>query len=220
MRGRPLIGVTLSRRGSRGMWLFNAAAVLRAGGWPRRLLPHEGLRLAELDGLVVGGGDDVAPSLYGGEIDPAIRLDPERDALELRALDFTMARGRPVLGICRGAQMVNIARGGTLHADIHDVCADAAKLRTTLPRKVVIIKHRSRLHRILQRDRTRVNALHHQAVDRPGENLTVVARDRAGVVQAIEGPRQEFLIGVQWHPEFLVHDRGQMRLYRGLVRSV
>jgi putative glutamine amidotransferase len=200
------------------MWGFNAAAVLRAGGWPRRILPDGAQRLGELDGLVVGGGDDIAPTLYGGELDPAIRLDPERDALELRALDFAMTRGWPVLGICRGAQMVNVARGGTLHADIHAVYADAKRLRTALPRKTVTIKSNSALHAILKRERARVNALHHQAVDRLGEGLQVVARDRAGVVQAIEATDSHYLIGVQWHPEFLVHDRGQMRLYGRLVR--
>jgi putative glutamine amidotransferase len=217
MSRRPLIGVTLSRRGSRWMWYFNALAVLRAGGWPRRVLPDRAQPLAELDALVVGGGDDIAPTLYGGELDPAIRLDPERDALELRALDFAMARGWPVLGICRGAQMLNVARGGTLHADIHAVYADAKRLRTALPRKTVTIKPNSRLHEILGRERARVNALHHQAVDLLGEGLEVVAQDRAKVVQAIEATDGTPLVGVQWHPEFLVHDRGQMRLYRHLT---
>lgn len=220
MSRRPLVGVTLSRRGSRWMWWFNAVAVLRAGGWPRRVLPDRAQPLAALDALVVGGGDDIAPTLYGGELDPAIRLDPERDALELRALDFAMARNWPVLGICRGAQMLNVARGGTLHADIHAVYADARRMRTALPRKTVSIKRGTRLHGILGRDRARVNALHHQAVDRLGEGLEVVARDRAHVVQAIEARGDGILMGVQWHPEFLVHDRGQMRLYRQLVAQV
>jgi putative glutamine amidotransferase len=201
------------------MWLFNASAILRAGGRPRRIVPGGGDSLVGLDGLVIGGGDDIAPTLYGDEIDPAIRLDPERDALELHALDFAMASGWPVLGTCRGAQILNVARGGNLHREVHEVFAEAQRLRTPLPLKTVHISMGSRLHEILGRHSTRVNALHHQAICRLGEGLEIVARDEDGIVQAIEGPRDGFMIGVQWHPEFLAHDRGQMRLYAELVRA-
>ena len=100
------------------MWLFNSSAILRGGGLPQRIVPGGGDSLSGLDGLVIGGGDDIAPTHYGGEVDPAIRLDPERDALELRALEVAFARGWPILGTCRGAQILNVARGGTLHRDI------------------------------------------------------------------------------------------------------
>lgn len=199
------------------MWLFNALAILRGGGWPRRIVPGED-SLDGLDGIVIGGGDDIAPTLYGGEIDPAIRLDPDRDALELRALDLAFARGWPILGTCRGAQILNVARGGTLHREIYEAFAEARRLRTPLPRKTVNVVAGSRLHETLGRECTRVNALHHQAIWRPGDGLEVVAHDEDGIVQAIEGTRDGFMVAVQWHPEFLVHDLGQMRLYAELIR--
>lgn len=208
-----------SSRHTRVMWLFNASAVLRSGGVPRRLVPGGGNSLLDLDGLVIGGGDDIAPTLYGDEIDPAIRLDPDRDALELRALELAATHRWPVLGTCRGAQILNVARGGTLYREVHEAFADAQRIRTPLPRKTVHIVIGSRLHEILGRHRTRVNALHHQAICELGEGLEIVARDEHGIVQAIEGSHERFMIGVQWHPEFLAHDRGQMRLYAELVRA-
>lgn len=172
-----------------------------------------------LDGLIVGGGDDISATVYGGEIDPAVRLDPERDELELRMLRHAFARSLPVLGICRGAQMINVFLGGSLHTDIHAVYVQAPRQRTVLPRKTVHVDADSRLGKILKCLKCRVNALHHQSVDRLGQGLRVVARDDHDMIQAIEGSDHRFLIGVQWHPEFLILDSGQQRLFRHLVRS-
>jgi putative glutamine amidotransferase len=202
------------------MWQFNRLALWRAGARAVRITAERPFPIARLAAVVVGGGDDIQPTLYGASLEPAARVDPERDALELRVLDWTDRLRLPVLGICRGAQMINVHRGGSLHGDIHEVYPGARRLRTPLPRKAVEIERGSRLQAILGVERCCVNALHHQSVARLGGGLRTVARDEAGVVQAVEavdGPA--WLIGVQWHPEFLVLDRSQQGLFRALVRA-
>lgn len=216
---RPRIAVTTSRGWGRWLWWWCWLAVTRAGGRAVRLKPGRAYELDRLDGLLIGGGDDISPTVYQGEVDPAVRVDPERDRLELEALEHAERRALPVLGICRGSQMINIFRGGSLHEDIYAAYGEAPKLRTVLPKKTVHVVAGSRLDGILECRNCRVNALHHQSVDRVGEGLAVVARDDHDMVQAIEGRGERFLMGVQWHPEFLVLDRGQQRLFRRLVEA-
>ncbi|PWC54715.1 gamma-glutamyl-gamma-aminobutyrate hydrolase family protein [Azospirillum sp. TSO22-1] len=216
---RPLIGITASARGARISSWANRMAVWRAGGRSVRITSLEPFPIDQLDGLVVGGGDDIDTALYGEAAQPKIRIDPERDRLELQALDVAEARGMPVLGICRGSQMINVHRGGSLHVDIHEVYEEAPRLRTVLPRKRVSIVPDSGLYRILGISECRVNALHHQAVNRLGEAISVVARERSGVVQGIEAEGARFLVGVQWHPEYLVADPRQQNLFRTLVEA-
>lgn len=217
---RPLIGFTASARRGRVMGWFNRLALFRAGARSVRITAAAPYPVERLDGLVIGGGDDIDAALYGlAAAEPTVRLDPERDALEQRVLDWAEDSGMPVLGICRGAQMINVHRGGTLHADIHAAYADASRLRTPLPLKRVAVEAGTRLHAILGLESCRVNALHHQSVDQPGRGVRLAARDQAGVVQAIEVPDAAFLLGVQWHPEFLVLDRRQQRLFRTLVEA-
>jgi putative glutamine amidotransferase len=130
-----------------------------------------------------------------------------------------LPRGLPILGICRGSQMLNIALGGTLHTDIHAVYVEAPRMRTVLPRKTIHVVEGSRLDRILRCNPCRVNALHHQSVDRVGRGLKVVARDESGIVQATEGAGPSFLLGVQWHPELLVFTRPQQRIFAALAEA-
>ena len=216
---RPRIGVTTSRRGGRFMWQANRLALLRAGAAAVRLRPGGPLPVEELHGLVIGGGDDITATLYGGAVDPAIRIDRARDRLELDLLGEAARRFWPVLGICRGAQMLNVFLGGSLHGDIHAAYAGAPRLRTVLPRKMVHVEPDSLLASILGCCDCRVNALHHQSIDRLGQGLRVVARDGHGIIQAVERDGPPFTLGVQWHPEFLPADRGQQRLFRALAAA-
>jgi putative glutamine amidotransferase len=216
---RPLIGVTTSRRGGWRSYLMHRLALLRAGARSIRLVPGEPMPAEPLHGLVIGGGDDIGAEIYGGKVLPDIRIDPERDRLELKLLQAALPAGLPVLGICRGSQMVNVALGGSLHTDIYEVYVQAPRLRTVLPRKTVAIVVGSRLHRILECNPCRVNALHHQAVDRLGCGLKAVAHDESGIVQAIESETAPFLMGVQWHPELLIWKAAQQRIFAALAAA-
>jgi putative glutamine amidotransferase len=215
---RPVIGVTTSRRGGWRSFQMHRLALWRAGAHAVRLTSG-GAIPDRLDGLVIGGGDDIGAEIYGGQVLPDIRIDPERDKLELKLLDTALPAGIPILGICRGSQMINVALGGSLHTDIHAVYIEAPRMRTVLPRKTVHIEENSRLHRITGCNPCRVNALHHQSVDRVGRDLRVVARDESGIVQAIEGTGVHFILGVQWHPELLVFSAPQQRLFAALAAA-
>lgn len=218
MTTRPTIGVTTSARGGWRSFLANAFSIWRAGGRARRLYSGRYVDLKGLDGFVVGGGDDISAELYGGEIIPNVRLDPDRDRLELDVLTHADAQRKPVLGICRGAQMINVARGGTLHEDIYEIYQSAPKQRTILPRKSVDIVPDSHLYGVLGVDTCHVNALHHQSIDALGDGLRVAARDFHGIVQAVECVNGQAL-GVQWHPELLVFSSTQQALFRALRRA-
>jgi putative glutamine amidotransferase len=162
-------------------------ALYRVGARSVRLVHGRPAPSEPLQGLIIGGGDDIGAEIYGGQVLPDVRLDPERDTLELKLLEAALPARLPVLGICRGSQMINVALGGTLHTDIYEVYEHAPRMRTVLPKKTVSIVEGSRLDRALRCNPCRVNALHHQSVDRLGRGLRVVARDEAGIVQASRG---------------------------------
>jgi putative glutamine amidotransferase len=194
-------------------------SLTRAGARSVRLMAGRPIPREPLQGLVIGGGDDIGAEIYGGAVLPDVRIDPERDQLELKLLRDALPAGLPVLGICRGSQMINVALGGSLHTDIHQVYETAPRMRTVLPKKTISVLPGSRLDEILRCNPCRVNALHHQSVDRIGRGLRVVAKDESGIVQAIEGTGSSFLIGVQWHPELLVWKAPQQRLFSALAAA-
>lgn len=147
------------------------------------------------------------------------KQDFDRDRLELGLLAQAVAQGVPVLGICRGGQLINIYFGGSLHQDIAGFYIEHPALRTIRARKLVEIEPLSRLADLTEKRWLRVNSLHHQSVKRVGQGLRVVARELSGIVQAIEHTTLPFVIGVQWHPEFLPMHPEQRRLFSRLVRE-
>ncbi|HBS99132.1 MAG TPA: gamma-glutamyl-gamma-aminobutyrate hydrolase [Citreicella sp.] len=216
---KPRIGVTVSRRSGWRVFPFMALAVWLAGGRALRWQAgHRAVDLDDVDGVVIGGGDDITPTLYGGELSVGVRLDPARDDLEQEVLRGAFDRGLPILGICRGAQMLNVVLGGTLHADAYAV-HPSRKFNTVLPRKRVDVTRGTLLARTTRAICLNVNALHSQAVDDLGRGLRIAARDEGGMVQAVERMSDPFAVGVQWHPEYLVYRRAHRRLFRALVAA-
>jgi len=214
------VAVTTSVRSRWRIFPLFALNVRLAGGRAEAWTAARPRHLDAVDALVIGGGDDISPDIYGGELVRSARLDPARDAMERRLVEGAVARDMPVFGVCRGAQMINVALGGTLHQDAYGVYTASDRVWTVLPKKTVTVEPATHLARISGEAPMRINALHHQAVDRLGTGLRVAARDRGGMVQAVERVEGRFLMGVQWHPEHLLYARRQRALFRALVAAV
>jgi putative glutamine amidotransferase len=233
LRMRPLIGVTTSEmRPSRlattrrhgepahpemALGMTYLRTLDAAGAIPVVLPPTgtdhlEGL-LDRLDGICLSGGPDLDPAAYGAE-DRHVELgptEPSLDAFELSLVRLALPRGIPILAICRGAQALNVACGGTLHQHVpgHRQTETATAVTHT-----VEIESRSRLHRIMRTRTAGVNSFHHQAVNEVGDGLRVVARAGDGTIEGIEG--DGFTVGVQWHAETLV---AHSNLFEALVTA-
>lgn len=219
-RNRPCIGVTAARRGGWWMWQCNHLSIWLAGGKAVRVRPQKPKSIDQFDGLLIGGGDDISVALYHKHLEPAVKVDEERDNLELTLAKEALERNMPLLGVCRGAQMLNIAMGGTLHEDMYTIYKQAPKMRTVLPKKKIKLRENSDLVEIMGGESFRVNALHHQSMNKIGPGLKRAAVDKYGIVQAIETTRKTmFCIGVQWHPEFLIFVPRQRALFRALVKE-
>ncbi|EED35842.1 peptidase C26 [Luminiphilus syltensis NOR5-1B] len=171
------------------------------------------------DALLVSGGNDIGPELYGEPINPKVKIDSDRDKLEMQWIRTALDHGWPLLGICRGAQLINVVLGGTLYTDIRALRRRTYNRPSLLPTKQVAVEQSSFLHRVVRKTRLRVNSLHHQAVNMSGSNLRVVGRDLDEFCQAFEGTLPQRIIGVQWHPEYLFYLPAQLRLFRWLVNA-
>lgn len=147
------------------------------------------------------------------------RYDTQRDDMETALVKNALSRNLPLLGICRGAQIINYVLGGTLHDDIQEFYEEAPLPRSIFPVKQISLEDNSHLKRILGLSSCKVNALHHQAIDNLGENIRISGREDNGLIQAIESDTHPFLVGVQWHPEYLPLERSQRRLFRALVEA-
>ena len=144
-------------------------------------------------------------------------LDKNRDVLEFNLLEDAEKSNLPILGICRGAQLINIYFKGTLFKDINQFYTEKVNVRSLFPVKEVDIVPGSKLAHIVCAEKILVNALHRQAVNKPGNNIKIVGREPNQVVQAIESTVHDFIIGVQWHPEYLLRIKAQKKLFRALI---
>ena len=218
----PIIGVTgpASYRRSPA-WLATRIALSRVGAQPIRLPPHgDPARVRELDGLVVGGGADVHPSLFGQAVlADAPSYDHARDRFELAVLELAWAERVPVLAICRGMQLMNVTFGGTLDQDVWQGIEGDTR-NTAFAKHPARIDTPSLLHDVVRRKRILVNRIHRQAVAELGEGLRVTSWGLADVPQAIEpaddGEGRRWWLGVQWHPEYLFGRPAHQRLFRRL----
>lgn len=220
---RPLIGVTMGREKSQrffglNLFIMNQTYVrsLEALGALPVMIPlhmsEASLRgiFERLDGVFLPGGEDIDPAYYGEERHPLLgATDKERDRTELLLTRWAIEEGMPVLGVCRGVQMINVACGGSLFQDLHSADPDLDKHDYFPPSferyrisHQVAVEPDSRLAQAMGH-KHEVNSMHHQGIDRVGYGLRVVARAEDGLPEALEAPALPFAVGVQWHPEEL-----------------
>lgn len=220
MRTRPVIGITKPEHGDTLAFLAMKFAVWLAGGDPVKVTARAPRDPRSIDGLIFGGGADVYPKRYQGQPKPGYRYDLARGDMEASWALAARRHDLPVLGVCRGAQMLNVLAGGTLHTDLSefDTQRPSHVVSRFFHRFPVRIRYKSKLALLTKcAKQMRVNAIHSQAIDRLGVGLTVSAREANGVVQAIEDPNQTFWLGVQFHPEFLIYRAPFRRLFKALV---
>jgi len=229
---RPTIGVNMDVvEDEKGISYFlrskYSKAVWEAGGKPYLIPPVNEIThkecLKDIDGLILTGGDDLDPASYGGSVrrKEEIPLHPLREEFDLKLIRAAVSMQIPILAICLGVQELAVAFGGTLHPYIPECVPKAINhnpANDDLSSHPILIDENSRLHQLFG-PRIVVNSKHRQAVSAPGEGLKTVARTEDGVIEAIEGDRGTFIIGVQWHPEMMIHDPVREKLYKAIIEE-
>ncbi|WP_067507611.1 gamma-glutamyl-gamma-aminobutyrate hydrolase family protein [Actinoplanes sp. TFC3] len=224
---RPVIGITTYvEPATWGVWRdlptalvpHDYVAAVSAAGGRVVLLPPDDMDadiLRVLDGLVLSGGADLAPDMYGAQAEPLTVTRPERDSAEILLARVALAQDLPVLGVCRGMQLLAVAAGGALHQHLPDVLRHEGHRPApgVYGKQEVSFIPGSRVAGLMGEDRS-VHCYHHQGVADAG-SLTVTGRTNDGLIEAVEDPEMTFVLGVQWHPE-VVWDK---RIFGALVTA-
>ncbi|TQR21280.1 gamma-glutamyl-gamma-aminobutyrate hydrolase family protein [Psychrobacillus vulpis] len=210
---KPVIGISSNLKEQvLSVSMDNIHAVMEFGGVPIVLPNMEEIEsIAEtIDGLLLTGGGDIDPTLFGEEPHEGLgSITPERDAFEIAVIHRMMQLNKPILGICRGAQILNIAVGGDMYQDIHTQIEDKLLQHTQqAPRwhasHYVQVTKGTVLSEIVQVEKMKVNSFHHQALRDIPSDFVVSAVASDGIIEAIESKNHTFVMGVQWHPESLM----------------
>jgi putative glutamine amidotransferase len=234
---KAIIGISAGRVRS-GQEVTRAAvnqryveAIQKAGGIP--VIVPVGIPTSQfttlfnkMDGFLLTGGDDIDPLQYGGEMHPSVGgVDVVRDDMEIAMVKWLLKEKKPFLGICRGFEIINVALGGTLYTHIADQLPNAIHhpCYPDLPRDLlahsVRIEGSSRLAQIMGKTQVEVNSLHHQGVKSLAAGLTAAAYAPDDLLEGLEVPEHPFALGVQWHPEELVHLPHMLALFEALVQA-
>lgn len=233
---KPLIGLTPNHDPATGDISIRPTFLraLKAVGAIPVLLPLEFptedmMQLVDtLDGFIFTGGPDVHPFYFGEDThDCCGKISPARDSMELGLLPLVMKAGKPILGVCRGMQLINIGLGGTIYQDIKSQFPNDSSIAHSQPFSYDIPAHAvdiqpgtilSAITGLLDGGSLKVNSMHHQAVKTAAPGLTISAYAGDGLIEAIECPEYPYLIGVQWHPEYLwEQDPASLRLFQSFV---
>jgi putative glutamine amidotransferase len=235
MTQKPIIGITASyvnhNHFMQGVYVHQDyhQAILASGGIPLVLPVTNKETVAEYvrmcAGFILSGGEDVDPHFYNQ--DPHQKLgfvNPDRDEVELELIKGVLDIGKPLFGICRGLQLLNVALGGTLIQDIPSQTPDSMQHFQTVPRgrnfHSVTIDRDSHLYEVLNQEKIRVNSLHHQAIHRLSLELKVVSQAADGIIEAVEHRNAKNVFAVQWHPESLFATDEMMKvLFKSFISS-
>ncbi|GAC15748.1 gamma-glutamyl-gamma-aminobutyrate hydrolase family protein [Aliiglaciecola lipolytica] len=242
---RPSIAVTGPDKSGLTAWLFTSLNVRIAGGYPVRVTPSRFEGSFHFDGVIIGGGSDIHPDNYTAQRTPNVNrslwlkikevlcypmellsyfskpaYDKERDEMEKQFIDFAIEHDKPILGICRGHQLLNAKLGGTMYQSTLPLLQKKMRIRSPFPRKKVIYtKDESLISEIAGDDPIEVNAIHSQAIAKPADDLEVTAKEKAGISQVIESKSSDKLLGVQWHPEYLFYMKAHRNIFEWLVQT-
>lgn len=226
----PIIGITSRNRDEAGGFTLSANyidAIRSVGGIPIVLTPgesHVSQLLALIDGLVLSGGGDISPECYGGEDHPMVRfVCTERDTFEMALARESLRWNRPILGICRGMQMLTIVSGGQLYPHVPDAFSEVEHFNPADRKPIrhdVQILPGTRLAQITGLDQMSVVSWHHQAIRAVPEGWRISASSCDDLIEGIEHNDHPWAIAVQWHPEFSATEPGHYRLFEGFLSAV
>lgn len=236
MKQKPIIGIVLDSQPPGGFSRFPwyalrqnyAESISRHGGTPF-YLPYDHAAIpayvAMMNGLLLPGGNfDIPPSLYGAATQhETVKPKPPRTDFELALLQAALKKNMPVLGICGGEQLINVAMGGTLIQHIPAEVADCLQheqgdILPTEPTQTIRVERETLLYQIVKKQEIKVNTTHHQAVKMPGRGIVVNALAEDGVIEGIECSEYRFCLGVQWHPEYGATGEDD-RIFAGFIEA-
>lgn len=228
---RPLIGIStgVTEKNTVTVHEVNFKRIIEAGGVPLILpntLDEETIAnyANTLDGLLLTGGPDLDPLLFDEEpIKELGNITPDRDFFEIKLAQAMYEKQKPIFGICRGSQVLNVAMGGTLYQDIYSQHEQKLlKHSQDAPRKYpthfIKIEKNSKLYKIIKQEKIKVNTYHHQSIKDPGKDLYISSRAKDSIVESIECKKHPFAIGVQWHPEY-IEDEPSKALFITFIKA-
>lgn len=223
MSAKPLIAITRPNIGAKkdSNYPHFKFILPLLGARVIRVSPDQQIDLSACDALILGGGSDIHPSHYGQAEHPNFRHDLERDAMEMALFEHFKSQGKPIMGICRGMQMINICLGGSMYQEIAEHFEDTTYPRKPIQRyfyrKPINIEPDTLLSSLFNKEQIRINSIHHQAIDVLGNDLKVSAVEPKGIIQGIEHTIIKNIFGVQWHPEIMHFSPDQWRLFKHFI---
>ncbi|WP_188454311.1 gamma-glutamyl-gamma-aminobutyrate hydrolase family protein [Virgibacillus oceani] len=230
---KPLIGITSSMELDETNYMINKDninAIAGAGGMPV-MLPYlladedVGQLASTIDGLYLTGGYDIDPTYFTEEPHPNLgTIIPSRDAFEIPLIQKMFELGKPVLAVCRGCQILNIAAGGDMYQDIyaqihHELLQHNQNAPSTHGSHLVNVCKGSLLHHLIGKETLKVNSRHHQANRAVADSFQISGKANDGIIEAIESIDLPFVLGLQWHPESMIDDKDSQKIFQGFITS-